>query len=198
MSLVHGSNDSKRQCPSIVSDQDTFAKATLNSSPSTRPKVLGIQWDPVADTLVMDLAAVLEKSPMETVTKRDVLAATAKMYDPLGLLCPVIVRLKIFFQELCRCKRDWDDPLQEQHLTKWKQMVGEMKTMEPCPCRGGTLVITNSVAVSQCMAFATHPTRLTQLWSTLCGMTKCSLLQPRVVSRLSLSRAFHVLSFCLP
>ena len=70
------------------------------------------------DTLVMDLAAVLEKSPMETVTKRDVLAATAKMYDPLGLLCPVIVRLKIFFQELCRCKRDWDDPLQEQHLTE--------------------------------------------------------------------------------
>ena len=131
MSLVHGSNDSQRQCPSIVSDQDTFAKATLNSSPSTRPKVLGIQWDPVADTLVMDLAAVLEKSPMETVTKRDVLAATAKMYDPLGLLCPVIVRLKIFFQELCRCKRDWDDPLQEQHLTEWKQMVGEMKTMEP-------------------------------------------------------------------
>ena len=111
MSLLHGSNDSQRHCPSIVSDQDTFAKATLNSSPSTRPKVLGILWDPVADTLVMDLAAVLEKSPMETVTKRDVLAATAKMYNPLGLLCPVTVRLKIFFQELCRCKRDWDDPL---------------------------------------------------------------------------------------
>ena len=68
---------------------------------------------------------------MKTVTKYDVLAATAKTYDSLGLFCPVIVRLKIFFQELCQCKRDWDDPLQEQHLTEWKKMVGEMKTLDP-------------------------------------------------------------------
>ena len=44
-------------------------------------------------------------------TKRNIIGFASKFYDPLGFLSPVIITLKTFFQELCKSKLDWDDPL---------------------------------------------------------------------------------------
>ena len=40
-----------------------------------------------------------------------------------GFLSPVIIMLKVFFQELCKSKLDWDDPLPSELLCKWKCVV---------------------------------------------------------------------------
>ena len=56
-------------------------------------------------------------SPMKTnngcpVTKRSILTQTSKLYDPLGLLSPVIILWKIISQSVCKSKMDWGDPVE--------------------------------------------------------------------------------------
>ena len=35
----------------------------------------------------------------------------AKIFDPLGIISPVTFQIKVLFQEVCKQKIDWDDPL---------------------------------------------------------------------------------------
>ena len=44
-------------------------------------------------------------------TKRVLLSATARFFDPLGLLGPIILPLKLMFQKACCQEIGWDDPL---------------------------------------------------------------------------------------
>ena len=56
-------------------------------------------------------------------TKRNIIGTASRVYDPLGFLSPVIIMLKVFFQELCKSKIDWDDPLPSELLCKWKGVL---------------------------------------------------------------------------
>ena len=61
----------------------------------------------------------LEEKPL---TKRGLLATTASLYDPLGLVAPVLLVPKLMQQELCRQDLDWDDTIPEaisQKFCKW-------------------------------------------------------------------------------
>lgn len=70
-------------------------------------KVLGLFWNPHTDT------SQYKHKPSSTavIRKRTVLLEIARIYDPLGLVAPVIIRAKIFIQELWLLKIGWDDPL---------------------------------------------------------------------------------------
>jgi len=59
-------------------------------------KVLGIHWDPEEDMLSYKVC--LTTNPHNT--KRQVLSDVARIFDPLGILSPVVVQFKILFQEL--------------------------------------------------------------------------------------------------
>ena len=38
---------------------------------------------------------------IEEPTKRSIIQSLASIYDPLGLIAPVIVKMKILFQDMC-------------------------------------------------------------------------------------------------
>ena len=57
------------------------------------------------------------------VRKRTVLRAMASIYDPLGLIQPVIIEFKLFFQKLCKEKLDWDTQLPDELLKEWQSLV---------------------------------------------------------------------------
>ena len=44
-------------------------------------------------------------------TKRHVIGIISRFYDPLGVLAPITIKLKMFFQELCQSKVEWDEEL---------------------------------------------------------------------------------------
>ena len=60
-------------------------------------------------------------------TKRDILSCTSKCYDPLGLLAPVVVPLKLMFQSMCKEKVDWDEPLSEEINQQWQATTSQIK-----------------------------------------------------------------------
>ncbi|XP_064635230.1 uncharacterized protein LOC135492608 [Lineus longissimus] len=84
-------------------------------------KALGVQWNPETDSLGLKL---LEKS--KPATRRGILSLTSSLYDPLGLLSPIILKAKIILQDLCRLKLGWDEEIPEQKLFEWQSWLGDL------------------------------------------------------------------------
>ena len=62
-------------------------------------KALGMSWNTEDYVVFFDLSnRILNSDNPET--KRSLLSLTSKVFDPLGLLTPFVVRAKILFQEL--------------------------------------------------------------------------------------------------
>ncbi|GFS51330.1 uncharacterized protein TNCV_3533721 [Trichonephila clavipes] len=70
-------------------------------------KTLGVSWKSQEDCFIFKIAVELKDS----YTKRRVLSTIARLFDPLGLLGPVVARAKIFMQSLWSLKIDWIDEL---------------------------------------------------------------------------------------
>ena len=56
-------------------------------------------------------------------TKRSILKISAKIFDPLGLISPFVIRLKILFQPLCFEGRSWDEPLTSKALDQFDKRI---------------------------------------------------------------------------
>ncbi|XP_028409306.1 uncharacterized protein LOC114531905 [Dendronephthya gigantea] len=61
-----------------------------------------------------------EKAETLSPTKRNLLSILASLFDPLGIISPLIVSAKILFQEVCNSKTGWDDSFKEEPLRKWE------------------------------------------------------------------------------
>jgi len=73
--------------------------------------VLGIIWDSHSDDFMFDFSELTKYAKSFTTTKQSLLRVTAKTFDPLGLLFPFVMHLKILFQLMCMNQHAWDDPL---------------------------------------------------------------------------------------
>ena len=78
-------------------------------------KTLGLQWCVNSDTLCFKLN--LRENPL---TRRGVLSTVASVYDPLGLIAPVILIGRLILQEMCRDRLTWDEPMSEALLPRWE------------------------------------------------------------------------------
>ncbi|XP_062538172.1 uncharacterized protein LOC134206468 [Armigeres subalbatus] len=88
----------------------------LDSS-SAAVKTLGLTWEPGTDCFRFRSPSWDESA---VITKRCVLDAS-RLFDPIGLVGPVIVQAKIFLQELWKQDCGWDDPLNPQLQDQWRE-----------------------------------------------------------------------------
>lgn len=104
-------NENRKPASKRVSTkEETYAKFTLGAEVSKScPKVLGLLWDYGNDEICFDLATIVAKAQEIRPTKRNVLSVLASMFDPVGIIRPVIVCMKMLFQELCYDSIGWDD-----------------------------------------------------------------------------------------
>ena len=79
-----------------------------------KAKVLGIEWDTINDYLIYFFEDLVERFKSVLPTKRSILGITAKFYDPVGLIQPVIIKLKLLFQEVCLTNVDCDAKITAQ------------------------------------------------------------------------------------
>ena len=68
-------------------------------------KVPGFQWNCEPDTFYLNLAYIAEKAEGLEASKRNVLSLLASLFDPLGLISPVTVSMKILVASLIATKR---------------------------------------------------------------------------------------------
>ena len=88
-------------------------------------KVLGLLWNPVDDSVAINIERVVEASSCEP-TKKNLLSLTASVWDPLGLVSPFLVKPKLMFQEICKSKIGWRGRLPEDLRLKWEEWKSQL------------------------------------------------------------------------
>nr|XP_033204626.1 uncharacterized protein LOC117165315 [Bombus vancouverensis nearcticus] len=104
-----------------LSDQDINQKLQLGESQPL--KTLGVFWKSSDDSLIYSVDA---KADIPRVTKRSISSVIARIYDPLGLLAPVIVRAKILLQRVWAVKVEWDESLPSDLHSEWDRYYSQL------------------------------------------------------------------------
>ncbi|GFX30308.1 integrase catalytic domain-containing protein [Trichonephila clavipes] len=89
-------------------------------------KVLGLSWNTNEDYLTTDTKSLLEFVSLDKNTKRFILQAVGKIFDPLGLISPFTVRMKCLLQDLWKEEIQWDGPLPTHIEKEWKKWCEEL------------------------------------------------------------------------
>ena len=90
-------------------------------------KILGISWDKMKDALFLNINTDVSEGP---VTKRKILSAAHKVFDPLGWVFPVLLRPKLMLQSLWSHKVEWDSEVPGQISTEFKKWQEQVHMLE--------------------------------------------------------------------
>ncbi|GFS34149.1 uncharacterized protein TNIN_222091 [Trichonephila inaurata madagascariensis] len=82
-----------------LSDSMCQVKDLLYSS-STETKTLGLLWKPHPDSFAFKISTMTSNCDNLIVTNKSVISTIARIFDPLGLIGPVITRAKILLQSV--------------------------------------------------------------------------------------------------
>ncbi|XP_075162856.1 uncharacterized protein LOC142235490 [Haematobia irritans] len=98
---------------------------SLNIKTGEFTKTLGVLWNSQRDEFSFSYSEL----DTSKVTKRTVLSALSRLFDPLGLINPVIVLGKIFMQQLWLLKLDWDESLPQLESSRWRKFQRDLTTL---------------------------------------------------------------------
>jgi hypothetical protein len=105
------------------SSSDMNIASTIDIGHNESIKMLGLQWNSKLDQLKYVIHKVHHN---ERVTKRRVLSSISKIYDPLGLLGPVITHAKLIMQTLWQLNFHWDESIPEDLYTLWLEFQNKL------------------------------------------------------------------------
>ena len=85
-------------------------------------KVLGIPWRVMTD----DFLPMVGFGPLKRWSKREVASMLAGIYDPLGLVIPIVTPVKCFLQDLWKLGISWDATLDEDKQKQFSKILSDM------------------------------------------------------------------------
>ncbi|XP_066583800.1 uncharacterized protein [Prorops nasuta] len=113
--------------PRIIDDlpeESIHAQFVINID--TTLKTLGITWNAADDRICYIPKPIQTNKPP---TKRIVLSELAQIFDPLGLLGPIIFYLKWLMQNIWREGINWDESLPQSIYTDWINFARQWEVM---------------------------------------------------------------------
>ncbi|XP_062283902.1 uncharacterized protein LOC133988306 [Scomber scombrus] len=84
-------------------------------------RALGVQWCLETDSFRFKI-----QLPEKTLTRRRILSVVSSIYDPLGMVAPVILPARQILQQLCRLKPGWDDNIPENLEQTWSNWLRDL------------------------------------------------------------------------
>ena len=88
-------------------------------------KTLGVTWDAQTDVFKFQL----ETPTVGKWTKRAFASTYAKLFDPLGMVSPFVIKARILFQKCWKNQIGWDDPVPEPILSQWKEWLDDLNKL---------------------------------------------------------------------
>ncbi|XP_050313723.1 uncharacterized protein LOC126748497 [Anthonomus grandis grandis] len=110
--------------PTVLSDIPDNGSIEYVINEGSSSKTLGISWNSPKDQFVY--SSNLKNIPDVLVTKRSILAAISTIFDPLGLLGPIIIQGKILIQKLWLLKISWDEPVPSDFHKIWLNFSNQL------------------------------------------------------------------------
>ncbi|XP_037929941.1 uncharacterized protein LOC119664542 [Teleopsis dalmanni] len=91
----------------------------------TITSALGIKWHQLHDVFLFSFNVPISR----TVTKRSILSLASSLFDPLGLLAPLVLVSKIIMQELWLLRLNWDESVPQALHSAWETFVQDLHTL---------------------------------------------------------------------
>ncbi|XP_070511538.1 uncharacterized protein [Cardiocondyla obscurior] len=89
-------------------------------------KILGIQWDSRRDEIIIEAS----RNPQgERITKRAILTEIASIFDPLGIMGPLIIVAKLIMQETWQAQVEWDETLSPDLHHRWSSFREQLQIL---------------------------------------------------------------------
>jgi len=95
-------------------------------------KALGMQWNPDTDSI--SFCFNLE---VGAYTRRGILATFSQIFDPIGIIQPLLIVPKLLIRTLCNLKLNWDDAIPEEQKRvwmRWLQNVNDINLLHVDRC----------------------------------------------------------------
>ncbi|CAB3241720.1 unnamed protein product [Arctia plantaginis] len=114
--------------PSILDDIPSNRRyfEEINLEKDNIIRTLGLKFDVVSDDFYFEPPSQCDEA---IYTKRKVLSFIGKIFDPLGIIGPIIVTAKIFMQNLWSMKLGWDDDLPSDYSQQWDRFIKLLNNM---------------------------------------------------------------------
>ena len=109
-------------------NQDLDVK-TIEIGENEQNKTLGIFWDANKDHIRYKIN-LNNYDTKQKITKRTILSLICQIYDPLGLLGPIIVNAKLIMQELWKLKIGWDEVIPLHLLNMWNTFFNKLNDID--------------------------------------------------------------------
>lgn len=105
--------------PELTDDPIDPQKEEFHFRQPESTKALGLRWNPKDDIFIFHPIQITSES---IPTKRQFLSEISKIFDPLGWLSPVTIKLKIIFQETWKKELGWDEPVPQDISLEWNNI----------------------------------------------------------------------------
>lgn len=112
-------------CLEVLPKNGETSLSTVEIEP-TLCKILGLVWKPETDTFHF---LTTPSSNALVLSKRVVSSEIARLFDPLGLIAPILIRAKMILQELWLTKTGWDDPLPPEIQLRWTNFRQQLQQL---------------------------------------------------------------------
>ena len=125
---LHKFSSNKKEVIQAVPPEDRakgLQELDLTRDPLPIERTLGVIW--CAETDSLQFRIVIQDRPL---TRRGILSTVCSVYDPLGLVAPLILTGKQILQDLCRENADWDDPISDELRSRWERWRNELRLLE--------------------------------------------------------------------
>lgn len=165
-------------------------------------KTLGISWNAQNDTFVYTVKTL----PIgNKITKRSILSEIAKIFDPLGLLGPVILYAKKIMQEIWQARVEWDESIPSDIHYSWTNYCMQLNSLQDvsfkrqiCLKNSSSLEIhgfcdASEIGYGACIYVRSKNTTGEYSSSLLCSKSRVAPLKTRSLPRLELCGA-HLLA----
>ena len=122
-------SSSKRVLDSLKDDQ----KGSNNVSSGGTTHLLGMKWDRDNDSFKFSVQDEMFEKP----TRRNILSYLARIYDPLGIISPILLDVKNILQHCCKEKMGWDDEINSElseEIRQWASKLGEVEKISVSRC----------------------------------------------------------------
>ena len=88
-------------------------------------RALGMLWDVENDTL--EFKITLEDKPL---THRGILATVSSIYDPVGLVGPLLFPGRCIHQQICCERKGWDEPFSDEIRCTWEKWRQDLQVVD--------------------------------------------------------------------
>ena len=110
--------------PEVLSGLDqSQINSKLNLDKDEVLKTLGVFWNAKLDLYAYSVQKIINP---EKITKRTIMSEIAKLYDPLGLLGPIILYAKLIIQRLWQANVEWDESIPTSIHTSWVKFCSQL------------------------------------------------------------------------